>query len=446
MVTLLCAEGFVNQKKKRQIIHSLGLLLLPGCITLCSGQTTGATAGDLVRRALQANRNLAAARLDLERGRARLRQAGLRPNPTFDIEATTGRLTGSPEERDLSVGLALPIEFGAKRQRRIDLAEAELAATEAEVANRERQLTREVLAAYADAVSVLRELQITNEVQELDAQTARVVRTRVDQRDAPPLELNLLLTEVDRLRSRRALLEGRVDAALITLKNLVGAPSGEPLTISEQLVAEAIGPIQPPATLEEAIDIALQRRPDLRLARLNERAAEAGLRLARADAFPDMTVSGKFTSGRASNELPAPLVPVPDVDRVLAFGASIALPFFNANQGARAEAEIGIRQAQARREFVEQVVRAEVTSAFRRTEAARTAVAILEQGVINRSADNVRVVRAAYDLGEFRITDLITEQRRLLDSQREYSDALAERYRAVGDLLAAMGATFGAQP
>src|SRR4029450_3128826 len=39
--------------------------------------STRVTADDLVRRALQANRELAAARLDFERGRARLRQAGL---------------------------------------------------------------------------------------------------------------------------------------------------------------------------------------------------------------------------------------------------------------------------------------------------------------------------------------------------------------------------------
>lgn len=87
-----------------------------------------------------------------------------------------------------------------------------------------------------------------------------------------------------------------------------------------------------------------------------------------------------------------------------------------------------------------------MTSAFRRADAARAAVAIFEQGVINRSADNIRVVRAAYELGEFRITDLITEQRRLLDSQREYTDALVEGYRAVADLYAAMGVTLGAQP
>jgi len=418
----------------------------PPSLTVTAAQANRATASDLIGRALQANRELAAARLDLERGRARLRQAGLRPNPTLGLEQTTGRFTGSPDERDLSVGVALPVELGAKRQRRIDLAEAELIAFEAEIADRERQLTHEVLGAFADALAAVRDLETTDGVRDLDEQTMRVVRIRVDERDAPPLELSLLLTEVDRLRSRRALLEGRVQAALITLKHLIGAAPTDVLTIDESFPTQAIDASQVPETLEAAIATALERRPDLRLARLNETAAQAGLGLARAEGLPDMTVSGTFTTSRGVTDLQAPLIAIPDNDRVLAFGVSIGLPFFNANQGARADAAVAIRQMQMQREFTEQVVRAEVTSAFRRAEAARAALTIFEQGVIPRSTDNIRVIHEAYELGEFRITDLINEQRRLLDSQREYTEALVERYRALADLHAALGLTLGSQP
>ena len=96
----------------------------------------GASSSDLVRRALASNGELLAARLDVERARARLRQAGLRPNPTIDFEQTTGRFTGAAGERETSVGIAVPLEIGGKRGRRIDLAKAELEASEAEIANR----------------------------------------------------------------------------------------------------------------------------------------------------------------------------------------------------------------------------------------------------------------------------------------------------------------------
>lgn len=405
-------------------------------------QATAISPADLIRRAFDANRELAAARLDLERGRARLRQAGLRPNPTLDVEQTTGRLTGSPDERELSVGLALPIEVGAKRQRRIDVATAELAVIEAEIANRERQLTRDVLAAYIDAVAAIRELETTDRLRRLDEQLAQVVRTRVEEKDAPPLELSLLLTEVARLQARRALVRGRVDVALIVIGQLIGAPQ-ETLTLHASSVALDTVPI--PSDLDTAVSAALDRRADVTVARLSEQAAEAGVRLARAEAWPEVTVSAAYRSNRGLSELPRPLTAVPDTDQVVAFGASIGLPFFNKNQGARAEAVIAVRQARVRREFTEQTVRAEVTSAFRRADAARTALTLFEQGVIPRSDDNMRIMRAAYELGEFRITDVITEQRRMLEAQQEYTDALAERYRAIVDLRAAIGLT-GFQP
>lgn len=62
-----------------------------------------------------------------------------------------------------------------------------------------------------------------------------------------------------------------------------------------------------------------------------------------------------------------------------------------------------------------------------------------DQGVIQRSNDNIRVIRAAYELGEYRITDLIAEQRRLIDSQREFTETLAEQQRALADLQSALG-------
>jgi len=201
-----------------------GVLCLPGA---ARAQVTD---GDgLVRLALQANRELAAARLDLERGRARLRQAGLRPNPTIDIEDTTGRLTGSPQESELSVGLAIPLELGRQRQRRLDVAEADLSVTEAEVLDKERLLRRDVLIAYAEALSAQRELQVTDDIRELDLQTTSVVRTRVSEGYTPPLELNLLTFESERVRSRRALVQGRFEAAVIALQASVGLPPGDPL-------------------------------------------------------------------------------------------------------------------------------------------------------------------------------------------------------------------------
>ena len=81
----------------------------------------GISAVDLVKRALASNAELAAARLEIDRARARLQQAGLRLNPTLDFEQQRGVLN-SPGERVTTVGVSVPLEMGGKRGRRLDLA------------------------------------------------------------------------------------------------------------------------------------------------------------------------------------------------------------------------------------------------------------------------------------------------------------------------------------
>lgn len=402
----------------------------------------GTSANEIVRRALAANGELAAARMGIERARARLRQAGLRPNPTIDVEQSTGRFTGSPGEGEVSVGLAVPIELGGKRRRRIELARAELEASEAEVADRERRLTNEVRALYAEALAAIRELSTLEELNDLDLQTTRFVQARVNEGETAPIELNQLRVEVERLRSRRALVEGRLKGTLFRLKSLTGIGPSEILRLGEDLQRPVALPS--PASVDAAVEIALRSRPDLRFAKLSEEVAQAGLQLARAQAVPDLTPFTKYSNTRSVFE-ETPVGVLRDRDKLLSFGVSVEIPIFNRNQGGKAEAAVAINQAQRRREFLEAVIRSEVQSAFARYEAAQAAVTTFEQGAIPRSSENVRTIRAAYQIGAFSITDLLVEQRRLLDVQREFTEALAERYRALADLQAAMGISVAQQ-
>src|SRR5215475_10560042 len=397
----------------------------------------GSSSIDLVRRALTSNAQLAATRLEIDRARARLRQAGLRPNPTVDFERQNG-VFNSPGERGTTIGFSMPLELAGQHGRRIDLAHAELEASEADVADRERRLASEVRLAFIETLAALRELEVTQSLYTLDVETARVVEARVEEGDAAPLELNLLRAEVDRLRARRALVDGRLQASATRLKQLVGMAPDEQLQLREVLMSPLLP--DPPASLGVAVDLALHARPDLRFARLSEMVALAGYRLVKAQAAPQVTAFVQYSNVLGTFDT-TPVGVLTDRDRLLAFGVSVTLPIFNRNQGAKAEAQLEITQAQRRREFTESVVRAEVTAAYRRYEAAQASVQTYERGVIERSEQNVQTMRAAYQVGAFRVTELLTEQRRLVDMQREMTEALAERYRAMAELRAALGIT-----
>lgn len=410
-------------------------------VSATAQKPVASSSDDLVRRAIADNQQLAADRLTIDRVRARLRQAGLRPNPTIDFEHGTGNLTGADGEQETSIGVSVPLELFGQRGRRNDVAEAELNAAEAEVADRERRLAAEVRAQYAGALAARRELEITNEIIDIDESMARFVEIRVSEGESAPLELELLRVEVERARSRRAVAEGKYEASLIELKSLAGIAPLELVTL-----AERIGTVEwadAPRSIAEATEVALRMRPDLRLARIEERVAEAGLRLARAQSSPEVSAFGRF-SVETSIFDDTPVGVLRDRDKTLAFGVSISLPVFNRNQGAKAEAESAITQSKKRREYAEQRVRAEVESAYARFRAAESAVATFERGVIARSEATLKSVRGAYEIGAFSITELLAEQHRFADAQQEYIETLADRYRALVDLQTAMGviATF----
>jgi outer membrane protein, heavy metal efflux system len=422
----------VTETVETKIVKPLITSVLPNYYS----QTDGIPLAEIVRRAFENNGEIKIARLEVEKAKARLTQAGLRANPTLEVEQTSGGLVGNRGNGEISVGVALPLDIYNQKQRRIDLAQAEITLKEAEISYRQRLLANEIFINYVEALAALREVQILEELLELDTNTVRFVQIRVNEGDTAPLELNLLQTEVERLRARRQLIEGRLQAAISKLKFYAGVEYDAPLRLREEITTARF--LNVPTTLETSLAVAIKNRPEIRLAELEEELASAGLRLIRANSRPDFTAYTRFTMGRSTIDLPNGDFPQ-ERDRSLTFGVAIGLPIFNKNQGVKAEAEIAIRQAQERRIFAEQVIKNEIVTAFQRIEAANRALSTLETAVLPRSRQNIETIQKVYEIGELKITDLIAEQRRLLDANRDLTETLTERYRAQSDLFIALG-------
>ncbi len=397
------------------------------------GQSLGLT--EIVRSAYENNGEIKIARLEVEKARARLMQAGLRPNPVLEFEQATGRLIGSSGDRESTVGISLPLELYGQRKRRIELAQAEITLKAAEVTARERDLAARVITDYIEALSAARELRVIGEILELDLQTVKFVQIRVNEGESAPLELSLLQTEVERLRAERHLADGKLTAALTKLRLHAGIAEEKPISLKDDIAAARLPVL--PSTLTTSIDEGLRNRPEIRLANLEEELAGAGLRLIRAQSKPDIAASTRFRQGRAG--IDDPRGPFSQSDQSLTFGVSIGLPVFNRNQGTKAEAEIAIRQAQERRIYAERIVRNEVTVAFQQIESAKRAVIVFETVILPRTRENLETMRRVYEIGEIGVTDLLTEQRKLLDANRDLTEAYTRRYRAETDLITAIG-------
>jgi len=127
------------------------------------------------------NPTLVAARLGRAVDVAGIGVAGQRPNPEASFEA--GRDT--PHE---IVSLAFPLEFGGKRARRVDLANATLARTMADLAVQSRDVRRSVRLAYFELVAAASRVQVTSELRGFAERTRNAARDRFESGAAPRLE------------------------------------------------------------------------------------------------------------------------------------------------------------------------------------------------------------------------------------------------------------------
>lgn len=394
---------------------------------------------ELVAIALDRAPEIQAARMEIEAARGRVVQARLRPNPRVSSERRE-EVGGFDTQSMVSVEVPLDL---FRRSGRLSTAERTADVIAQSVADRERLLAASVRSAAGLVLAGARRLSVLNDLIDLNRRFRDLLAARVAQGGAAALERDLAAVDVDRLEADRALQAGRVDAAMIDLKALVGLAPDAPLALGMEL--EAVVRAEA-ATVGEAAPAAgaLAARPDVRESLERVRFAEAQLDERRREARFDMSVYAgymRMNAGFPQQGLSAAnaLEPIRGLFHNVAVGVSVMVPLRNRNQGAIVAAEAERRGAERMQAARELSVRAEMASASVRDRQAHRSVEIYVSGARDLARRNLDVVRQSYELGRNTVFDVLAEQRRLLDFERAYTEALAEAFDARTALRRASG-------
>jgi len=325
----------------------------------------------------------------------------------------------------------LPLELGGRRAARILVAQRELEAREFELANKERLLASDVRLKFGEALAAIKKLEITEMTLAAAKQGYELVAARVTEGKIAPLEQNVFLVEVNRLQSMRETAEGKVEAAMFELRNMIGMKPEETLRLRGNF--DDLITAQP--SLADATERALVERPDLQGARSVEKLATARVEMAKSEGRIDASVKAGYQ--RMNSSFPVSgfddhgiLRPVQDVFHFFTFGVEIDLPVFNRNQGAVEAATFDQQAATRRTEFGELTIRREVATAFARYNRAARSLSIFQNGVRDQAQANLQVIWQTYELGASSLLDYIAEQRRFLEIENELIDAQFETYSA----------------
>jgi cobalt-zinc-cadmium efflux system outer membrane protein len=392
-----------------------------------------------IAHALENEPSLRATRTDINVARGLRQQAALRPNPTLSFERREEPL-GTDNQTAFSVEWPLDL---FRRAGRVQTADRELKATAYAVADRERMLAADVRSQYGAAAAAVRDVAVAAELVAAARRQYELLRARVEQGAAPSLDRDLLDVELHRVEAERLLAAGRAEAAIVSLKRLLGLRPDQSLMLADTL--ETLVLREQRAGSAAASDVAaVAERPDVREAVTRVSLADARIEQARREGRFDVSLFGMYMRmdagfpqqafGSAGN-----LERVRGLFHYVAGGAMVMVPLLNRNQGQIAAAQAERRGAEARREAAELAVRAEIAGAEARDAQAQRSVALYASGVRGLARQNLDVVGKTFELGRATMFDVLTEQRRYLDIERGYTESLREAWEARTALKRARG-------
>jgi multidrug efflux system outer membrane protein len=267
---------------------------------------------ELIALALDHNRDLRVAVLDIEQSRAqyRIQRAALLP----EIEATAGgdssrtpvsvAAPGSPPvTRDYSVGIgvsAYELDLFGRLRSLTEQARQTVLATEEARRNVQISLIAEVADDYITLATDRQRLDLAEQTLRSQGESLELMRREAEVGYASDLSLREAETTVESARVDVARYSGQIATDLNALNLVVGTPVPDALQPRgpDDAVHALDAEVEPPAGLPSDL---LERRPDVLEAERTLRAANADIGAARAAFFPSITLTA--SDGTASNAL-----------------------------------------------------------------------------------------------------------------------------------------------
>lgn len=342
-------------------------------------------------------------------------------NPELALEvADRSSPEGSTTDRGLS--LSQELEVSGQRRKRIAVASEEVAAAEADLLREKRLLAFRVESAFVEAVRSRELLSVAETDAALALEVLAFSERRLKHGAATQIEVNLAQASAGRAERSVQRARAAYASARGALAELAGVePASPPEPVGDLAFPEGDFP-----SFEELLEAAVENRGDLGSIGRHKQAAEAAIRLALAERWPNLIVGGFLQREEATDDI---------------FGATVgvSLPLFNRNQGRIAESRAIRERLRYERDALHLAVKQEVAAALNNLRAARAAAEYLRDQVLGTLEENVDLLQRSFAAGRIGATEVVTLRREFVASRREYVEALADAWLARVELDLATG-------
>ena len=336
------------------------------------------------------NPNLAAARKLIDAAQGRLQKAGLRANPTVEVEFET---TANLREPFLTAGISrsFPRTNRLLLEKRVSAILVE--AARAEVADAERLLVGEAREQLIEILTLREEKALLQKQSENAQELANFINEAAERGEASLLEAPTAEIEVARIQTKTEQIQIQIDLAEAKLKPVLGLNPETELSVAGTL---------PPTSLPPMMISVPQNRPDLEATRLRAKSASENILLTQAESIPDYDLGVFAGLGRVEDE--------PEGGEFEAIaGVRFSMPL-----GRDPKTPGALREAHAERDRLDlttlalrKSITAEVRAAYGEMAQWQKLAQRIDQGLIPKARENLAQVRTAYQSGQVPLQDVL---------------------------------------
>jgi cobalt-zinc-cadmium efflux system outer membrane protein len=358
----------------------------------------------------------------------------LRPNPILSIDGdhlnllppryNSENMAGPPE---YGIRTDFVFERGAKRQRRIDVAEAAVSTAQLQFLNTVRSVVLEVQIAYVELLQAKADLALAEETLEVFHQTVQINTSRVRRGDLA--EVELIRTQVAELQFENTVAQARlrVETGRSRLQVLLGR-------LRTDKLPDATGELRRDdlvLSVDALRERAFASRPDYLALRRDAARSLAELRLQLAQGKVDYSLGTEYRRQQG----------LAGTGNSLGFFFSSNLPVFNRNQGEIQRARQEQSQAEARIRALQATIDNEVETAYLQYRTARESLHRVEGTMLTKATDVRQITERAYRRGGVTFLDFLDAQKAYIDTVQLRNTAMADFAKSLYTIDAATGSS-----
>jgi outer membrane protein, heavy metal efflux system len=392
---------------------SLLLVALPARAQSPASEQKTITLEELQQMALQNNPTFKQSAANIQAAEGRKKQSGLYPNPTLGYQGEQirgGSFHGGEQGFFVQQDIVLGGKLGLNRK----IFDQELKQAETEAEEQKLRVVTNVRMSYIQALAAQQTLEIRQTLSKLahDAVNTSHQLANVGQADAP----DVLESEVEEQQAQLAvsMAEQNQQRVWKALAAVVGNP--------RLLLMKLEGKLEdtPPVNADQLVEKIVNESPDVRIAELGVKRAEAALARAKREPIPDLQLRG----GLQQN---GELLAEPSGKSVGLQGfadVGVRIPIFNRNQGNIATASADAERAKREVERVKLALRERSASVVQNYTFSQTAVDRYKSQMIPRAQKAYEMYTKKYQEMAAAYPQVLIAQRTLMQLEVSYITAL----------------------